>query len=41
VPNDSRFVGTRLSIQGASLGIGYPCFGGQVRFSDTVDVRIQ
>jgi hypothetical protein len=41
VPNDSRFVGATLSIQGASLGPGYPCYGGQVRVSDTVDVRIQ
>ena len=37
----SSHVGLMLSIQGAALGIGYPCFGGQVRFSDTVDVRIQ
>ena len=41
VPSDLSYVGVRLSIQGASLGAGYPCFGGQVRVSDTVDVRIQ
>jgi len=41
VPTDSRFVGTMLSIQGAALGTGYPCYGGQVRFSDTLDVTIQ
>jgi hypothetical protein len=41
VPNDSRFVGLMLSIQGAALGTGHPCFSGQVRFSDTVDVTVQ
>jgi hypothetical protein len=41
VPNDSSYVGVMLSIQGAALGTAYPCFGGQVRFSDTVDIRIQ
>jgi len=40
LPNEPRFVGVTLSVQGFALGSG-PCAPAQLRLSDTIDFTIQ